>query len=304
MHVCITGITGLLGTALAERASGSKKIKGVYLGRYAMPDSRYVAYSVCDVADKDRLFDLFDGERIDCFIHAAGISDTDMCERKPEEARISNVAGTMNLIELAKLKKSKFVYISTNAVFDGERAPYGEDDAANPINVYGTLKLECERLVMDGIKDHLILRPILMYGLGNPNERKSFLVKMMENLNDGKTVHVVDDIYENHLLSYQCADLIWKLIDMDAVGIYHAAGRDILSRYEAVKRAAGVFGFDESLIKPVSSEFFPGIAPRPKNTSYKTQKIEKKTGQRPLGLDEGFLIIKERMMAQVTIKET
>jgi dTDP-4-dehydrorhamnose reductase len=304
VHVCITGITGLLGTALAERGCDAKKIKGVYLGRYGMPDSRCVNYSVCDVADKKRLFDLFGEDRIDCIIHAAGISDTDSCEKEPEKARISNVTGTKNLIELANQKQSKFVYISTNAVFDGEDAPYDEDDAPNPINIYGMLKLECERLVAAGVKEHLVIRPILMYGLGNPRERKSFLIRMMENLKDRKTVFVVDDIYENHLLSYQCADLIWRLIDMDARGIYHAAGRDILTRYEAVKRMAGVFGLDESFIKPVSSEFFSEIAPRPKNTSYKTQKIEKKTGQRLLGLDEGLLIVKERMAAQVTIKET
>lgn len=38
-----------------------------------------------------------------------------------------------------------FLYISSDYVFDGRNPPYGEDDAPNPLNVYGRSKLEGER---------------------------------------------------------------------------------------------------------------------------------------------------------------
>ena len=52
------------------------------------------------------------------------------------------------------------LYISTNAVFDGESAPYGETDRVNPVNAYGRIKLACERLVQDTLERAVVIRPI------------------------------------------------------------------------------------------------------------------------------------------------
>lgn len=290
----ITGATGLLGTALVKENRRREKIKGVYLGNYEMRDTDQVNYISADVTDKDTLFKLFRNEKIDCIIHAAGIADTDRCERELELAYASNVIGTRNVIKLARMKKAKLVYISTNAVFDGKSAPYGEDDEPNPINSYGKIKLECERLVREQAEDYLIIRPILMYGINNPHERQGFFLWILEKLKKGEGINIVNDVYENPVLSDWCADIIWRLIQKDAGGIYHLAGRDVLSRYQAAKIMAEVFSLDEHLLHPVSSDFFKDLAPRPKNSSYATVKIERELGVKPPGFKEGMLIFRER----------
>lgn len=137
-----------------------------------------------------------------------------------------------------------------------------------------------------------------MYGLNNVNERKSFFLWVLEKLRNKEKINIVNDVSENPLLSYQCTDIIWKLIRKDATGIYHLAGKDELSRFEAVKVIANIFSLDASLINPVSSESFPNLAPRPKNTSYKTTKIERALDIKPLGFEEGFLFLKKRMLRQ------
>jgi dTDP-4-dehydrorhamnose reductase len=281
MSTLITGATGLLGTALVKENRNNRDnnaIKGIYIGDYEMPNDEFIEYTICDTTDRNKLLKLFDNEKINSIIHAAGIADTDICEKEPEKCYISNVIGTKNIIELACRKKAKLVYISTNAVFGGENAPYGEEDKPNPINQYGKIKLECELFIRKNLKNYLIIRPILMYGLNNPNERKCFFVWALEKLMNKEKINIVDDIFENPLSSYQCADIIWMLTSKDATGIYHIAGRDVLSRYEAVMTMAKVFSQDTTLVNPVSSEFFPDLTPRPKNTSYRTTKIESELG--------------------------
>ena len=65
------------------------------------------------------------------------------------------------------------LYISTNAVFDGESAPYGEPNRVNPVNAYGRIKLACERLVQDTFERAVVIRPILMYGWPRAMGRQS-----------------------------------------------------------------------------------------------------------------------------------
>lgn len=297
MKTLITGITGLLGTALVEKNKGKVAIKGIYIGDYEIPDTENIEYVVCDVTLKEELFNKFKDDDIDYIIHTAGIANTDVCENQPERAEVSNITGTRNIIELAKLKGAKLVYISTNAVFDGTAAPYSEEDRTGPINQYGRLKLKCEEMIRSAFSsEQLIIRPVLMYGLNNPNERKSFFMWIMEKLQSGQSISMVNDIYENPLLSNQCADIIWKLIGKGATGIYHVAGRDVLNRYEAANLVAKEFQLDDTLINSVSSDFFPNIAPRPKNTSYKTEKIEKELGVKPIGFEEGLRFLKSRMV--------
>ncbi len=295
MCTLITGITGLLGTALVEENSYRKNVKGIYIGNYNMPDDEFIDYSICDTTDMDKLLKLFKDVKIDCVIHTAGVANTDICEREPEKCFTSNVIGTKNIIELACRKKAKLIFISTNAVFDGENAPYGEEDEPNPINSYGKTKLKCELLIRKKLKNYLIIRPILLYGLNNPNERKSFFVWALEKLRNKEKINIVNDIYENPLFSNQCADIIWKLVNKDAIGTYHIAGRDILSRYEAIVKMAKVFSLDPNLTNPVSSNFFPDIAPRPKNTSYRTTKIETELDVAPYSFREGLSLFKAQI---------
>lgn len=296
MSTLITGVTGLLGTALVEENRNNNTIKGIYIGDYEMPNNEYIDYTICDATNKNELFKLFHNEKIDSIIHAAGIANTDTCEKEPEKCYISNVVGTKNIIELAYRQKAKLIHVSTNAVFDGENAPYDEEDEPNPINRYGKIKLECELLVRKNLKDYLIIRPILMYGLNNPNERKSYFVWALEKLINKEKINIVNDVFENPLSSYQCADIIWRLLNKGSTGIYHIAGRDVLSRYEAVKIIAKVFSLDATLINPVSSEFFSNLAPRPKNTSYRTAKIENELEIKPLDFEEGLKIFKKQLL--------
>jgi dTDP-4-dehydrorhamnose reductase len=238
---------------------------------------------------------LFDEYRFDAVVHAAGIASVDASERNVEESTASNLGGTRTVAELCAASGTRMVYVSTNAVFDGDHAPYSESDHTNPINAYGRIKLACERLVQQTVDRAVIVRPILMYGWPHPMGRPNPVTWVVDTLERGESVNVVDDVFENPLYNIDAARAVWRILDRDIAGVIHLAGREVVSRFDFARLVAMVFGLDGSRIRAVSSAFFPNLAPRPRNTSLTTTRMESELGVQRSTLESGL-----RQMAAAT----
>jgi len=289
MNVLLTGGTGLLGRAIIETRPVMPKIYSIYYGDYKVNVSNGILIRNTDISNRKNLMNVFLEAQPEVVIHTAGNASVDYCQKHYKAAYTSNVSWTRSVVEFCQEYNSKLVYISTNAIFDGNEAPYSEESIPNPINNYGKLKLECEGIVKNSGLEHVIIRPILMYGWNDTNERLNPVTWVLEKLKNRQKIHMVDDVYENPLLNYNCSEIIWKLIMLDLRGTYHIAGKDVVNRYEFAKLVPEIFGLGNgNQIEPVSSSFFRDIAPRPKNTSYNTSKIEHALNIRPFGLREGL----------------
>lgn len=293
--VLITGATGLLGLSLMkEKPAGCD----IYAGYYNFPKARLPAangarYLEFDIKDQKQVLGAFNEVRPDIVVHAASAGNVDYCERNQEEARKTNVEGSRNMIEASRKHDCGFLFMSSNAVFDGEKPPYSEDARPNPIDCYGRMKLETEQdLVGSGLK-YAIARLITMYGWNHPLERQNPVTWTMSCLKQGRQINVVDDIYNNHLYSDNAARAVWAIISKNKQGIFHIAGSEVTSRYELAAAVARVFGLDGRLINPVKSSFFPSIAPRPKNTSYKIDKMQKELSVPGLSIKEGLVLMRD-----------
>lgn len=297
--IFVTGGTGLLGSTLVRTAPNEFEITALY-NKNTMITER-ARFIQVDITDRTRVFDVFDDMRPEVLIHTAAIAKVDYCETHKEEARRVNVTGTANMLDACDKHGTKMIFTSTNAVFDGEHAPYSEEDEPNPINYYGKIKLEAETLVLKRRAKHTVARLMTMYGWNNPGERQNHVTWLLSKLTRGETVHVVDDIYNNHLLVDNCADALWAIVKLDKAGIYHIAGKDCVPTYRLALETATVFGLDKTLIKRAKSDFFKTAAQRPKNTCYATDKMEKELGVRPLRIREGLLYMKQHKPAWVTI---
>ena len=292
----ISGGTGLLGQGLLQQAPRGWSIVSVH--RRANPAATPgVVEATMDVSNRPALEQLFATHRFDAVVHAAGIASVDYSEQHVEESLESNLGGTRNIAKLCAASGARLVYVSTNAVFDGSNAPYRESDPVNPINAYGRIKLACERLVEQTVDRHVIARPIVMYGWPHAMGRPNPVTWVIDALERGETIRVVDDIYENPLYNINAAHAIWAILDSDIGGVIHLAGRDVVSRYDFARMVARIFGLDETRIRPVPSASFPEIAPRPRNTSFVTTRMASEVGVPPLALEEGLQLMAMRPRA-------
>jgi len=291
-RVLITGGTGLLGLAIQQ--SAPKDIEGfsVYFPERSLPEPLQFPVRAADVTDRRQMQSVFEWAKPDVVIHTAAIGSVDFAERNREQTRKVNVGGTEVVAELCQIFKSRLIYISSNAVFDGCTPFYSETAPVNPINYYGQLKVEAENIVSESSIPWAVVRPILMYGWPYQGERDNPVVWWLRSLESGKHIKVVDNVFSKLLPAWSCAEVIWEVIRQQRTGIYHAAGRDHLSLYQFALQVAEVFDLDTKLITPVPDSYFPEIAPRPKDTSFDTSKMESELGISTVGLKEGLARMK------------
>lgn len=91
-------------------------------------------------------------------ILAAAIVGRFECEKNPDYTKKININGARNVAQVCEKIKSKLIYISTCAVFDGNKGNYTETDNVNPLYFYAETKLEAETIISKIVDDHLIIR--------------------------------------------------------------------------------------------------------------------------------------------------
>jgi len=293
MKIVFTGITGLLGSYFLKTKSPDSEVIGI-ADKNIVEDAKN-SFKV-DITNKKSAMDLIGKINPSVIVHAASIGNVDYCEQHPDEAYAVNVEGTQNIIEAAKKIKAKIIFLSSNAIYDGENPPYDEKSSPKPLDVYGKTKVDGENLIKNSDLDFVILRLITMYGWPSEGGRSNPVTWVIEKLKRGDRIKVVTDIYNNHLWVGQAAEVVWKIIRGDIKNdIYNIAGADCISRYNLVLKVAAVFNLDSSLIAAVSSDFFKEIAPRPKNTCFNTAKMKKELNINPLSIDEGLLFMRQEV---------
>ncbi len=292
--ILITGGTGLLGKGMEETAPAGWSILGVHQRDYAVDDAK-ARHLVLDIREKGAVDRLFEKHRFDAVVHAAGIASVDFVEKNYAESLESNLVGTLNICSAARRAGVHLIYVSTNAVFDGTKAPYKEAAPTKPVNKYGQIKVECERLVSETLPDSAIMRPILMYGWNHPVTRPNPATWIHDKLMRGESVELVDDVTENPLYNIQCGEALWAMVRKNAKGVFHVAGKDAMNRWKFGLALAKVFGFDPKLVKRVDSSRFPGIAKRPPNTTLSTARMERELGVVPLSVADGLRAMKAAM---------
>lgn len=284
----LTGSTGLLGSAVLRAAPDTWEVVGLQRRLGVAATSPGVTHIAGDITDTRFVREVIADGRFDVVVHAAGEGSVDAVEKDVSSGRRSIVSATEAIAEGAGRAGARLIYISSNAVFSGSGGPFDEASPTQAVNTYGRLKLEAERVCLEQAPSTLVLRPILMYGWPSHGARGNPVTMVVESLRAGRTVRMVNDVWENPLYNIEAGRAIWSSVKHEPSGIIHLAGAERVHRAELARHVAEVFDLDEGLIEEVGSDAFPGIAARPPDTTFITRRMTEDLGIHPLPLREGL----------------
>jgi dTDP-4-dehydrorhamnose reductase len=223
-------------------------------------------------------------------VNATAYTAVDQAESEPEIAMAVNGRAPGVLAEEALKLNAVLVHYSTDYVFDGTKGePYREDDAPNPINIYGQSKLAGELAIGEVGGTCLIIRTSWVYSL----RRESFATKVLKWGRNHGALRIAADQIGNptwcRMLAEISAQVLVKgsWVERQGLihhrrGVYHLAGSGIASRLEW---AEAILEMDphpeEQMIKgvqPVPSSHFPSPARRPLYSALNCEKFTETFG--------------------------
>ena len=219
MKVLVTGTSGQLGfDVVNELKSRGHEPIGVDRSESDVD----FEHMILDITDKDKVLEIVKEVHPDAIIHCAAWTNVDAAEEPANLAavRAVNVDGTRNLAEACKEVDAKFVYISTDYVFDGTGTEPWKPDDKNyaPINVYGQSKLDGELEVARILKKYFIVRIAWVFCKNG----KNFVRTMIEVGKNQGIVKVVDDQIGTPTYTVDLARLLVDMIETERYGYYHA----------------------------------------------------------------------------------
>lgn len=256
-RLLIIGATGFVGSRWALAAESQFEVwRG---SRTVLDANRSLAIEISDAAS---VREAFDRARPEFVTHLAALSDIDRCERDHELAKRINLHGTVNVAEACAACGARMLFTSSDAVFDGTKGIYHEDDPPSPPNWYGQTKARAEQAVVELLPDATIVRLSLVLGHSAAPGGNSYLQKVKESLRTGKQVISPTYEFRNPIDVGTLCEFFGELTTSDqASGIFQAGASDKMSRYELTRAIAEHLGLDAALVV-AQTEPVPGRAPR------------------------------------------
>src|SRR5438445_7706665 len=289
-NLLVTGAHGFVAGSVLAQAGDNWAVHA--LSRGPEPERRDAwHWHACEALAPDQLTVLFREIQPHTVIHTAALADIDFCQAHPELARAINVELTRHLAELCGETNTRLIFCSTDTIFDGEHAPYREEDRPGPVNLYAETKVEAEQIVSRLGAQAVIARLALVFGLPVLGAGNSFLARMVATLKSGGTVGMSEHEVRTPVDVLTVGRALLEFAAGDHSGIFHLAGLSRVNRFELAQATAFRFGFPKHLViqQPIAAS--PERAKRPRDVSLDTRKICA-TLQTPMrALDEGLSLI-------------
>ena len=281
-RLVIVGAGGRLGAALAREYAKEFYVVGFNHARL-------------DLAAPEQMRMTLGGLEFDALINTAAQTNVDRCETRQKEAFAINGEAPGVLAEICAQKKARFIHISTDYVFDGEkREPYAEGDEARPISVYGESKRAGERRAREANERALIVRVSWVFG----PDRPSFIDWALNQAREHEEVKAIADKWATPTFTLDLAQMLKAFLpgagigDPGYSGIIHLANTGECSWQEYAQwaldccRAEGIPMKARTIGASSLAEMKSFIAKRPVYSVLSSAKYESLTSRRPRSWQE------------------
>ena len=287
-RILLTGLNGQVGQELQRTLAPLGEVIGAGRETLDLAQPASIRQSISTVSP-------------DVIVNAAAYTAVDKAETETELAHAINAVAPQILAEEAQRLGAALIHISTDYVFDGRKnTPYTEDDATNPLSVYGKSKLLGE----EGIRKigvsatahselrHIILRTAWVYGTYG---KSNFVKTMLRLFAEREEVRVVADQVGTPTWARDIAEAIATLLpqlspeqaqEAPITGIYHFTNSGVASWYDfaiAIFEEAKLLGFPLKVqrIVPITTAEYPTPAQRPAYSVLSGKKVSVALGTHP-----------------------
>ena len=271
-RILLLGAGGQLGQALAESFSGAGEL-------------RTHTHSSLDLESESAIRAAVRSFAPTVILNAAAYTAVDRAESESEKAHAINATAPGIIAEEAARASALLVHYSTDYVYDGTKSgPWSEDDATNPLNVYGVSKLAGERAIAAACPSHLIFRTSWVFGPTGAN----FVRTMLRLGRERASLNIVDDQLGAPTSTLELARATRAIVDSilagrvtNFSGVYHMTCSGSVTWFEfarAIFAYAAQSGFPAPQLNPIPTSQYPTPARRPLNSVMSNEKLHARFG--------------------------
>lgn len=255
--ILVTGAKGQLGKTLQELSLLESAFEWVFCDKETL-----------DICQPQAIEAAFSQYAPDYCINTAAFTNVNQAEENPLQAKAVNVTAVDHLVAACNQHNCCLLHLSTDYVFDGAQSqPYVESDATSPLNVYGKSKAQGEQIVLTQAQKGYVIRTAWLYAKSHGhNFYRSILKKAMA----GESLSVVNDQVGSPTTTEELALFLIQIVKKaPPYGLYHCAGKQILSWYAFAKKILEQHQLDVPLVATTTPS---GGIKRPRFSALATEK--------------------------------
>ena len=271
--ILIIGGSGFVSTNLIKYLPENWEIFATYNSNI-IKSEKIKSFKINLLETPEKIIPIIQNIKPDYIIDTVAFPSVDFCEENHSIADKLHIDATKIISKISNKINSKLLFLSTDAVFEGElNKKYFETNIPKPINYYGFTKLKAEEIILSTSKNNVVLRTSVIYGTGTQSRFTNWILSY---LREKRPVDPFVDQFNSPTLVDDLSQAIVKILKNDISGLFHATGPTCINRYEFALMLAKEFNLDLNLIRPVTSSQKKQNAPRPISTCLDSSKLEEK----------------------------
>lgn len=235
----------------------------------------------CDGDDKDQMKRLFDRHQFRSVLNCEGTCKLKSCELDPSMAQRVNIDSVVNLLEVAGGADMRLVHLSIDLVYSGTRGgQHVEEDATDPVTVYGKTMAEAEQIITRERPDACQLRISLPMGVSF-NGHAGAIDWIQSRFKKFKPATLYYDEVRTPTYTDCLNPLLQRVLAGNLAGLFHAGGPRALSLYQIAQVVNRVGGYDPDHLMGCNRIEAGPIPPRAGDVSMDSGKLARALGHDP-----------------------